>query len=307
MTHLESSDRAVRAGTGNRAGVELQADVSGIRRSAVWRRPGGGAAGPDDEPEPRGGAPVGDVKGEDAVPGSRPRPPRTLAVALLDSVLDALIAVRALARRLVPVRLRRDRRLRRGVAIASLAIVVGLGVLVVVLSQAPERFSPLDAGRQPDPNVAAPPPVGSPGAGFSPPPSPPAPTPRASTVTVPFAGPPTVSHTTPRSTLTARLTVDDTGLVSYRTSVSIDNPGSRSTTGWTLVVTLPRQTLTVTEVVGAQVTRKGATWTFVPDGSTRTVRDHGAVEVRFRVDGAFLGAAPTDCTIDGRACEIAGR
>src|SRR6185295_14149918 len=39
-------------------------------------------------------------------------------------------------------------------------------------------------------------------------------------------------------------------LLSYRASVAVDNPGRVPVTGWTLMITLPRRTLTISDVAG---------------------------------------------------------
>jgi hypothetical protein len=92
-------------------------------------------------------------------------------------------------------------------------------------------------------------------------------------------------------------------LASYRATVTVSNPGQVAVTGWTLTVTLPRETLTVSDVVGATVTRSAATWTFTPTAATTSVSAGGSVPVTFQVNGAAVfDATPTACAIDGRAC-----
>jgi hypothetical protein len=99
----------------------------------------------------------------------------------------------------------------------------------------------------------------------------------------------------------------DAGLLGHGVSVVITNAGPAPVAGWTLVVTLPARNLTVSEVTGAQARQSEATWTFTPVPETRQVPDGGAVEVRFRVNGSLLSAAPMACRLDGRPCEGAPR
>lgn len=236
--------------------------------------------------------------------GTRQHPPRTRAVAALDLVLETLGALRRLV--LTPVRLATDpqanRIMARGVVIAVTAVAVGTGLLVVALLRTPDGFAPLGVG--PEPGTEA---EGTPGpgrAGIGPhssasttSPVPPAPT---TQVTTPAR---TGSATPANPVLTADYQTEQTGLLGYRAAVTIANPDRTPADGWTMVITLPRQTLSVADVQGATVTRDGATWTFAPDDQTRRVPAKGTVRVSFRVDGAALGAtAPTGCTVDGRHC-----
>jgi hypothetical protein len=94
-----------------------------------------------------------------------------------------------------------------------------------------------------------------------------------------------------------------TGLLGYTAEVTIGNPGVTRHDGWRLTLTLPRDTLQVAQVSGAVARQDGATWTFEPDATTRSVPASRTVLISFEVQGAtLLGAAPTDCRIDGRAC-----
>ena len=105
--------------------------------------------------------------------------------------------------------------------------------------------------------------------------------------------------------LTARYTTSSVtaGLLGYHLDVTIANPAARAHTGWRLVVTLPRSTLSVSRVSGATATRDGAAWTFTPDDTTSRVAPRGSVTVSFNVSGAtLLNAAPTDCQIDNTPC-----
>jgi hypothetical protein len=93
------------------------------------------------------------------------------------------------------------------------------------------------------------------------------------------------------------------GLLGYRGTVTITNPGSRAKVGWRLTVTLPRPTLRVSEVSGADARQDGSTWTFVPQRATERIPPGGSVEIAFEVRGATLvDATPQDCRIDGNPC-----
>ncbi|MEV4753683.1 cellulose binding domain-containing protein [Micromonospora sp. NPDC049559] len=233
----------------------------------------------------------------------RQRPRRTLAVVLLDSVLDGFAAVRRLAGRVRAATLR-DRRLLRGLAVASAVLVAGTAILLVALLTGPGETGRPQVAPATEPGMVASVEPVTPGVGVSAEASAPPPAPRESP-----AGPPAPpSPGSPQSAasaalLAARFAVDDKALISYGASVLISNSGSAPANGWTLVITLPRQTLSITDVVGAQATRNGATWTFVPDPSTAQVRAGAAAQVRFRVDGAPIGATPTSCTVNGRPCD----
>jgi hypothetical protein len=109
--------------------------------------------------------------------------------------------------------------------------------------------------------------------------------------------------------LTARFATvgGGTGLLGYPAEVTIANPGATRHDGWRLTVTLPRETLQVAQVSGAVARQDGATWTFEPVATTRSVRAGGSVLISFEVQGAtLLGAAPVDCRIDGVACSGIG-
>lgn len=96
----------------------------------------------------------------------------------------------------------------------------------------------------------------------------------------------------------------DTGILGYQASVTIANAGAVEHAGWRLTLTLPRPSLRIEDVSGASVRQDGATWTFEPVATTRTVPAEGSVVVSFRVSGAtLLESAPEDCRIDDRRCE----
>lgn len=104
--------------------------------------------------------------------------------------------------------------------------------------------------------------------------------------------------------LTARYATEGTDLLvlGYRGSVTITNPGTAPVDGWTVTVTLPLLSLTVTDVTGATASQDGGAWTFVPSGGTGTVPAGGSVRIGFRVTGVTVAPQPTGCTIDGRPC-----
>ncbi|MBM0256622.1 cellulose binding domain-containing protein [Micromonospora sp. 4G55] len=100
----------------------------------------------------------------------------------------------------------------------------------------------------------------------------------------------------------AAFAIEERALLSYGADVTISNAGRTRVTNWTLVITLPRESLEISSVSGARVTRAGATWTFVPDETTAEVAAGSSVLVSFRVSGAPISSTPTACTIDGAAC-----
>jgi hypothetical protein len=195
--------------------------------------------------------------------------------------------------------------------VGAVAAVAGTVALLVSFLSSPGGLAPLGVG-SPPPAAVEPPPVVPPSATARPvPPSPSAP-PAGTVPNRPDPGPPATTAapatTRPAPDPTAALTGTYTteggqGLLGYRASVTIANPGPAERRGWVLVLTLPRSSLTVDSVTGATARRDGATWTFTPDDSTVTVPAGGSVRVEFAVRGATLVAAePTDCTIDGARC-----
>ncbi len=109
--------------------------------------------------------------------------------------------------------------------------------------------------------------------------------------------------------LTARYAAGDggIGLLGYAAGVTIANPGPAEHDGWRITLTLPRPTLQVAEVSGAVASQDGATWTFEPDNTTRSVPGGGSVRITFEVRGAtLLTAAPRGCQIDDRPCAGVG-
>ncbi|MET7750548.1 cellulose binding domain-containing protein [Micromonospora sp. NPDC005367] len=219
-------------------------------------------------------------------------------------VLDRIVALAASVRRTVIDRSTGSRATRIAV-VASLTVLVATAIPVVLVLRTPERLAPVALDPPPGPGPAAAPEPGTPGAearpatSLAPTPSHPAGTASPSAAT-PSSAAATTSTPAP-APLHADFSIDESALLSYRATVDISNPGTVPAADWTLVVTLPRESLKVTAVTGARVTRDGATWTFVPDGGGQ-VPGRGSVQVTFRVAGALVSAAPTACTIDDTAC-----
>jgi len=240
------------------------------------------------------------------VPATPPQPRRTVAIILLDRIVALVTA----ARRVLTGREDVSRA-------AWVAIIAALGVLVVTITsvvgvlRSPEKLTPVTL--DPPPSVdqvgtAAP---STPRAQARPAatsPAVPAPPPPSATSVAPTAGPsarptPTGTAVAPTTAaLNAEFAVADNALLSYGAAVTISNPGPVPAPRWTLVVTLPRESLRITGVEGATATQDGAVWTFVPDTSTAPVPRSATVQVTFRVNGSLTGAAPEACTIDGTAC-----
>ncbi|WP_436534947.1 cellulose binding domain-containing protein [Actinoplanes sp. HUAS TT8] len=244
--------------------------------------------------------------------GTRRR--RSLSVVVLDGMLRLYSAMQSGP---TPTPKVREPGRRRGfgrwaLIVAAVAALGGTALLVVVLARG--------GG-----NPAAPP---DPAAALPGPPSPPAAAQAspvvsvrtstsaasslgpAATATRSFASAPVTSRSVP---VTEATTVPLTasygtssvtgGLLGYKMTVTIANPGATAKDGWALAVTLPRSTLRVTSVTGATATQDGSTWTFAPDATTGQVAAGGSVVVTFGVSGATLiDAAPQSCTIDGNPC-----
>ncbi|MFY1690181.1 cellulose binding domain-containing protein [Plantactinospora sp. WMMB782] len=239
----------------------------------------------------------------------RQRPARTLPVAILDALLAGAAAVRAPVRRLarmLPAR-RADRAVASAIGAAALVVVVGTGFLVFALLRTPDQFAPLGVAPPPSAEIEVDPGDGAGDATGSA--TPPASSPPAGSPAPPGNGSrsrpqrPASPSPAPPPTLAARYATEDVTLLNYTASVTITNPGPGTASGWRLVITLPRTTQSVAAVEGAEASRDGATWTFVPTGATSRVPARGSVQVRFRVDGALIDGEPTACTIDNRACQ----
>ncbi|GAA2706586.1 cellulose binding domain-containing protein [Actinoplanes palleronii] len=245
--------------------------------------------------------------------GSRQR--RSLTVVLLDGVLRLLT--------ITPTPKVHDPGARRGlgryaVLAGVLAALAGTALLVVVLVR-----DPGDPARLPDPAAALPRVPRSADPAWPQPALPSSATattaatsavpasvsPSASSGSAaivpsirPSAGSAPATGTTPVP-LTAAYQTSGGLLGAYKMTVTVANPGTTAANGWTLTVTLPRETLRVGSVTGAAATQDGSTWTFVPDTGTAPVPAGGSVAVAFTVSGATLiDAAPQACTIDGAAC-----
>ncbi|WP_435207610.1 cellulose binding domain-containing protein [Micromonospora sp. bgisy143] len=239
------------------------------------------------------------------MPATPPQPRRTVAIILLDRIVAAAAAVRRVVTGQADVS-----RATWVAVVAALGVVVATVVSIVGVVRTPEQLAPvtLDAPPSVDqlgtpgpgtprgqarPAATSPTGAGSPSASAAPPPAEPS---TSAPAVTPSSAPPTPAA------LAAAFAIEDKALLSYGATVTISNPGSVPATGWTLAVTLPRESLRVSAVEGARATQDGAVWTFVPDGSAGQVPGGASTRVTFRVNGAAVGATPTACTIDGVAC-----
>ncbi|MBQ0902178.1 cellulose binding domain-containing protein [Micromonospora sp. U21] len=226
-------------------------------------------------------------------------------------LLDRIVAIAAAVRRVLTGRGDVSRATWVAV-IAALGVLIATAVSVIGVLRTPEGLAPVALDPPPSADQVGTPPTDTPRAGQAKPaatsPTRPA-TPQA-TATSPTPTP--VPSTTPTPTpatapptpaaLRADFAIAENSLLSYGAAVTISNPGQVPVAQWKLAVTLPRESLRVSSVEGAQASQDGAVWTFVPDGSTGQVPDSTSVRVTFRVDGSSIGSAPTACTIDGVAC-----
>ncbi|MFD6567913.1 cellulose binding domain-containing protein [Micromonospora profundi] len=228
-----------------------------------------------------------------------------MAIILLDRIVAAAAAVRRVSTG------RGDVSRATWVAvIAAVGVLVATAVSVVGVLRSPEVLAPVTLDPPPSVGQVGTPAAGTPRGQAQPAQSSPAAS-AASTVTAAppsvgspsTAAPPNASTAPPTpSALAAEFAVEDNALLSYGAAVTISNPGPAPSARWTLTVTLPRESLRVSSVQGAQVSHDGAVWTFVPDGGTGQVPGSASVRVTFRVNGSTVGATPTACTIDGVAC-----
>jgi hypothetical protein len=240
----------------------------------------------------------------------RQRLRRAPTVVVLDTVLNALGSTRRRVDALRQPPRPGRRAVAAGIAAAVAVPVIGSVTLVVMVLRSPEGLLPLTAPMRPASTVEEPPGGTAP----SPPPSAAAeestsPRPPTSSTGSELAVPPSatgapVGPAVP-ATLTARYAKQETGgsLLGYRASVTINNSGAVPVAGWTMTITLPRRTLTISDVSGASARQQGATWTFTPDSGTVTVPGHRSVLVSFQVNGAAVAADPVACTIGGRRCD----
>jgi hypothetical protein len=193
-----------------------------------------------------------------------------------------------------------------GVIFGAAAVLAATVMLIMLVLRTPERPAPLNGTAAPAESgvlgTAGPAGTGAPGVESNPqaarapaglPAQPPsgAGSGSASAAQQPSAPP-----------LTASYAVADPSLVGYRVTVTIANPNPTPVERWTVSITLPRPTLTVSDVVGAESRQVGGTWIFVPDASTRLTPAGKSVSFGFQVDGLGLNSAPTACTIDGYPC-----
>jgi Cellulose binding domain len=244
-----------------------------------------------------------------------PRQRRSLLVVLLDATLRLAAAVQAGPSPQPRVRTARSspRAGRVLLAVGTLTAVGGTALLIIFFVRTPAGLALLPGPAPVAPGATTS--SGAPSTGASPGLHPSARvlpgTSRAPSVTA------TPSPTTPPAPsqgansevaavpLTARYTTvpQVAGLLGYRVTVVVTNPGAAPRDGWLLTMTLPRPTLMVSQVSGATATQNGAVWTFIPDASTAHVAPRGSAQVAFEVYGATLvNATPVDCRIDGNRC-----
>lgn len=244
------------------------------------------------------------------------RPRRSLVVVLLDAVLRVTAAFHAGG---TPTPKVREAGARRGIGryllVAGVVVALaGTALLVVVLVRAP-------AGPPPPPGRAGalpglPSRPAEPSAALSALPGLPGPTTtpsvsksasaKATTKPAPSAGGKAPVTEIAQVPLTAsyRTSSVTAGLLGYRMTVTVANPGAKAKDGWALTVTLPRSTLRVSGVSGGTAAQDGSEWSFTPDATTSRVAAGGSVELSFEVHGAtLLNAAPQECRIDGNNCD----
>lgn len=241
------------------------------------------------------------------MPATPPQPRRTVAIILLDRIVALVTA----ARRVLTGR--DDVSRATWVAmIAAFGVLIATAVSVIGVLRTPEKLTPVTLDPPPSVEQVRTPPAGTPRAQARPaatssaasaPPAAASSTPDPPIVGASVRPTPTGSTAAPTpAALHADFAIADNALLSYGAAVTISNPGPVSVPQWSLTVTLPRESLRVSAVEGARVSRDGAVWTFVPDGSAGQVPGSASVRVTFRVNGSPVGAAPEACTIDGAAC-----
>ncbi|MGC4746690.1 cellulose binding domain-containing protein [Micromonospora sp. DT201] len=241
------------------------------------------------------------------MPATPPQPRRTVAIILLDRIVALITAVRRVLTG------RDDVSRATWVAlISALGVLIATAVSVVGVLRTPEKMTPVTLDPPPSVEQVGTPPAGTPRAQARPAATSPAvaaPPPTASATAIPpTAGAstrPTPTGSTAPPTpapLNATFAIADKALLSYGAAVTINNPGPVSVPRWTLTLTLPRESLRVSAVEGAQASRDGEVWTFVPDEGAAGVPGSASVRVTFRVNGSPAGSAPEACTIDGAAC-----
>lgn len=239
------------------------------------------------------------------MPATPPQPRRTVAIILLDKVVALVTA----ARRVLTGREDVSRATWLAV-IAALGVLVATAVSVVGVLRTPEKLTPVTLDPPPSVQQVGAAPSDTPRAQARPAltsPAVPTPPPTSASPARPTAAStrptPTGATTEPTAAaLSADFAITDNALLSYGATVTISNPRAVAAPQWTLVLTLPRASLTISGVEGAQASHDGAVWTFVPDGDTAAVPGSASIQVTFRVNGSLTGSAPEACTIDGVAC-----
>ena len=228
---------------------------------------------------------------------------RSLTVVVLDTLTRLAVAAQYTPRpRTVPIRSRRSNLARSGcLAAGVLLALAGTATVVVALLGGPDELASLPPQAQAQARPAA-----SPATAELAPPA----TASATTASRSEPGSTPLRRTDPASTLPPALAArfstvgGTTGILGYQATVTIENAGAVEHTGWRLTLTLPRPSLRIEDLSGASVRQDGATWTFEPVATTRTVPAGETVLVSFRVSGAtLLESAPQDCRIDDQRCE----
>lgn len=253
------------------------------------------------------------------------RPKRSPLVVVLDAVLGMAAAVQTGATPEPRVRpagepARRRATFRIMLAVSALLAISGTALLVVLVVRQTDRagLAPDKAGALPGVRSSA---VAPAAAGATSPATDAGPAPGPTTPRLPVL-PPAVAPSDGSSpaassapgggviestavplTASYRTTPYVAGLLGYRVTATIENPGSAARDGWQLSITLPRSTLRVTTVSGATAAQDKAVWTFTPDASTASIPAGGEAQVVFEVHGATLiDAAPRACRINDQAC-----
>jgi cytoskeletal protein RodZ len=254
---------------------------------------------------------------------SQTRPRRSLTVVVLDAALRLVAAVQAGATPTPKIREAGDRRGtgRYLLVLAVVAALSGTALLVVVLLRTtggpatpPDRAAALPdlSSRPVAPSVArsvVPAPVqttttATPTSTTAPTAVTTSPAPSPGNEKPPTRKTPAAESAQPALTASYRLSSITVGLLGYRMTTTVANPGEAVQEGWTVTVTLPRSTLRVAGVKGATAVQDGSVWTFTPDATTARVPADGSIELAFEVRGATLiDGTPRECRIDGNPCD----
>ena len=91
----------------------------------------------------------------------------------------------------------------------------------------------------------------------------------------------------------------------YTGQYTITNGGTADVSGWTLAFRLPSGT-SLSSLWNGSATVSGGQVTVTNDGWDATVAAGGSVTVGFVTSATGQAGAPTDCTIDGVACQAGG-